>query len=367
MRVTFVISSLAAGGAERVLATMANYWASQGWAVTILTYDDGAQPPFYPLAATITHHGLGLVGESTTPLAGLGQNLRRLWVLRRAIQRSRPAVVISFTDLTNIRVLLALRFSGLPVLVSERVDPRRHRIGKVWRQLRRLTYPMAQQVIVQSQTVRDYFLRQSIRKVTVIPNPVLPPPTITEPVGRNFQPYLISIGRLDPQKGFDLLLQAFQQIYTRYPAWRLLIVGDGDQREPLTTLAYTLGLATQVVFVGRTKQVYDYLHGAELFVLASRYEGFPNVLGEAMACGLPVISFDCPSGPRELIRDGVDGVLVPPEDVPALAAALDRLLSDSAYRQQLAARAPEIIERFGIDQVMGLWEVAIKAAIGEKE
>ncbi|KGF72369.1 hypothetical protein DO97_09145 [Neosynechococcus sphagnicola sy1] len=367
MRVTLIIASMGAGGAERVLAILANAWVAQQWQVTLLTLDSGDSPPFYDLDPQIQRRSLATSGPSVTLWQAIGQNCHRLWTLRRAIADSRPDVVISFIDQVNILTLIATRFLAIPVIVTERTDPNCHVIGKTWELLRRCTYPWADQIVVQSLTVKQYFPPRLQSRIRVIPNPVLAPRIDAgsgkfhrdAPSGRS----LIAMGRLGPEKGYDLLLQAFAQVCDRHPEWTLKILGEGSLRGDLEALGDRLGIGEQVHFLGLVKQPYGWLQQADVFVMASRYEGFPNALCEAMACGLAVIATDCPSGPRAIIRPGVDGILVPSEDVEALAAAMHHLMSDPIARQKLSALAPEVLTRFSLKTVLGLWESAIASVI----
>lgn len=359
MKLTLVGASLSAAGAQRVMARMANHWAERGWRVTLLTFDDGAEPPFFDLHPAVRHRPLGIAvrRHSVRTVA------RQLSVLRRSIRASDPRALISFLDKINVVVLWATRGLGLPVIAAERTAVAHQPFGGVWKVLRRWTYPLAARLVVQHRDSLACFSTAVRRKGCVVPNPAVPPPAGAAAPGRSAN-VVLAMGSLTAPKGFDLLLKAFADAAAGLPEWSLVIRGEGDRRGVLEALRDELGLRGRAFFPGLTREPFERMRQAGLFVLSSRFEGFPNVLCEAMACGLPVVAFDCPHGPGEIVRDGVDGVLVPPGDVKALAAALRRLMRDAPARRRLAARAPEVVERFGLEKVMRMWDVVIGEAIG---
>ena len=168
------------------------------------------------------------------------------------------------------------------------------------------------------------------------------------------------MGRLAQQKGFDLLIEAFSRIANRHPQWSVKILGEGPARASLKRLIAEKGLSGRVVLAGWEPDPVSVLKQSDLFVLSSRFEGFPNALLEAMACGLPSISFDCPSGPAEIIRDTIDGLLVPAEDVEALASTMDRVLGDESLRQRLSAEAVHVVDRFSVEQYFANWDAVLR-------
>src|SRR5438034_1136756 len=366
MRLTFVIFSLSSGGAERVMSTMANYWAHRNWPVTLLTLEDGREPPFYRLERKVVHVPLGIAGASNGPLRGILNNLNRIRALRKAIRRSKPETVISFMDAVNILTLTATIGTGLPVIVSERIDPAFNPVGRVWRFLRRRVYPLASCVVVQTEAAGAFFAPRIRRRTRVIPNPVVAPPSVMTPSSDRRRKQIVAMGRLHRQKGFDLLLNAFARVAPRFPDWSLTVWGEGEERASLEELRNQIGLTDRVNFPGRTTDPLGKLRESDVFVLSSRFEGFPNVLCEAMACGLPVISFDCPSGPSTIIRNGTDGLLVPAGDTSALAAAMERLMSEETERKRLRSHAVEVVERFGLKKVMEMWETVLEQAVNPK-
>lgn len=359
MRLTLVISSLDQGGAERIISVLAGAWTEQGRQVTLIIFD-GKEERSYPLHSAVTLQSLGIPNlAAKNPLSAIVRNIRRVLHLRRSIRASQPDLVISFLDFPNILTLLATRGLAVPVIISERANPQFADLKPIWIRLQQKLYPLAAALVCQTSAIVAQ-LQQSIQvRGYAIPNPVELPDTWNANMlrgGNDGSRALIAMGRLVPQKGFDLLLKAFALIAARHPAWSLKILGKGALKNQLEAQAESLGLKDRVSFLGALADPFPILRSADLFVFSSRFEGFGNALTEAMACGLPAISFDCPAGPSDIIRHGVDGLLVPPEDVSAFAEAMDRLMSDSAEREKLAAHAPDVLQRFSLDRVLAMWE-----------
>lgn len=370
MRLTLVTPSLSCGGAERAAILIAEGLLKKGNHVSFVTIA-GTESDFYKIPDGVHRLPLNIAGNSPTPFHALWNNLCRLWILRQTIRSLQPDAVISFLVETNILTLLALIQINYPVLVSEQNNPATGN-KNIWKKLRHWIYPLANKVVSVSEGVDNYFddwLPKTQR--SVIFNPLQP---INDEVGKFDLPkgadpnkkWAIAMGRLVYQKNFELLLSAFQKIIDRYPDWQLLIFGEGEMREELENLRDQFGLDDRVLFPGQTNNPIAVLKIAKLFILSSRWEGLPAVLFEALACGVPVVSTDCPSGPREIIRDGVDGILVPTDDILALATAMDSLMSDENKRQHLAANTTEVKERFSLNKIVNSWEILINQAIKEK-
>lgn len=363
-RVTVVLSSLGAGGAERAAVEVAAGLVSRGWQVDLLTVRCDVSD-FHATPAGVCRSRADAAAARDTPWWNVFAQAHRSRALRRSILNLRPDVVLSFTDLTNVAVLQALLGSDLPVVVSEQIDPRMMPLGRRWESLRRALYPRARTVLVQSTDVQAWAGRARRRwRVRVAANPVAALPELAAAAPAWFGPRnLVAMGRLAPQKGFDLLLPVFAALSREFPHWHLTILGEGPERGALTAQAEALGVADRVHLPGLVNPPWGVLAAGDLFVFPSRFEGFPNALMEAMACGLPAVSFDCPTGPRDIVRPDVDGVLVPALDVAGLQRALSELMRDERRRKGLADRAADVRERFGRDRVVQVWHQVLRDAL----
>ena len=362
MNLLIFIHSLGSGGAERVTANLANHWAGQGWHVTVVTLAATTQD-FYQLHPAVQRMALDVAGESVGPLSALANNLRRLRTLRSALRQVRPDVALAMMSTANILlVLAAMGMSGVVTVGSERTYPPRIPLGRAWETLRARLYGRIGAMVALTEESAAW-LRQHTRarRIPVIPNAAAWPlpaqaPHLPVPQGANGQHMLLAVGRLSEEKGFHHLIASFQRLASDFPAWQLVILGEGPDRNALQTQIDSLGLTERISLPGRAGNVGQWYEAADLYVMTSRFEGFPNTLVEAMAHGLPAVSFDCDTGPRDIIRHDLDGLLVSAGDGAALQAALRRLMGDAALRRQFGEHATEARERFSLQRIAGMWE-----------
>jgi GalNAc-alpha-(1->4)-GalNAc-alpha-(1->3)-diNAcBac-PP-undecaprenol alpha-1,4-N-acetyl-D-galactosaminyltransferase len=339
-----------------VLVFLANYVSTRSPRVSVLTWDDGKTKPVYSLAPSISHVPLNLVRHSETLSQGLRQNVMRLGRLRRAIQTEKPDLVVSFMEQTNVLTLLSMVGTGIPVVVAERSDPQAWPKETLWRFLRLFTYPLARNIVVQTVKAKNYFPQWLQRKISCIPNAVAP---CVEHLLPSSSTTVLAVGRLDSCKRYDLLLRAMARLRDRHPDWTLIIAGDGPLRSELERFSSELGLESCVEFMGDVSDVESYRRKASLYVLPSDFEGFPNTLCEAMACGLAVIA-TATAGAQAIIQDGVDGVLVSVGSLEGLVAEMDRLMSNALAREQLGQRARDISNRYSMTMFRQLWSELIE-------
>ncbi|MEF2146460.1 MAG: glycosyltransferase [Desulfovibrionaceae bacterium] len=357
MRITLILLNTRGGGSIYAALNWANAWQDAGHEVSVIVTqpDEGVGPEFY-VHPDIRRYTLDLADRPVrNSLMALLRLLRRLFLLRRTAGKTRPEVMISIDGPMNVLTLMACFGCRTPVIAFEQVHPAQYSMGAFWDNWREKLYPRAAMLLnlTDSATVwcRERF---HLKDCMTIPNPVLPPAAASSAPPRPRRT-IVAAGRMVEQKRFDLLINAFALTAAEYPDWDLLIYGDGTGRPDLERQVRENGLADRVSMPGWTGELSARLAECDFFVLSSAYEGFGNVIAEAMAVGLPVVSFDCPAGPSDIIRHEVDGLLVPPLDVPALAQGMKRLMADPALRKRLGGRAPEVLQRFSLQSTLERW------------
>jgi glycosyltransferase involved in cell wall biosynthesis len=360
--VLFFIHSLTGGGAERVTANLANWWADRGWKITLVTIASNEED-FYALDPRIDRISLNLAGGGRVLFASVQNNVRRVWALRNILRRVRPEFAIAMMTTANVLLAFASKNLSHFSIGSERIYPPWQSLGRVREFLRRNMYGRLDAVTTVSRENATWLeANTNVRRVAVIPNavpwplpqhdPMLDPNIACRP-GRRI---VIAVGRLNDQKQFNSLIRAFSFVAHRRSGWDLVILGEGPRRSHLEALIRQERLLGRVHMPGKVGNVAEWYRRADLYALSSVSEGFPNVLAEAMAHGLPAVSFDCMTGPRDIIRHGVDGFLVPPNDTADLASSMDKLMADDAAREAMGWRATEVKERFSMERITGLWE-----------
>jgi glycosyltransferase involved in cell wall biosynthesis len=373
--VVFLINSMGGGGAERVMANLANYLhRTRGWRITILTLRGG--PVQYPLDPAIEVRALHTAPLNAGPFRLFGLPLfaaEVAWQLRRYS----PDAVMGFLVRSNLTLVLSRWFGNRRrIFISERcaTDAVYRGDSLESRTMLRLVaavYPYADRIVAISRGVKDSLVRLGIAsdKVRVIYNPQNLGSIASAIAGVSSRPpvssgpfTIVTAGRLSPQKDYPTLLQALREVCDSGVDARLIVLGNGPDHAKLMKLAERLKIGSRIEWRGWLSDPYPVMAAGDLFVLTSRWEGFGNVLVEAMACGVPVVATSSP-GTREIVAVGADGLLVDHHEPAALAAALERVLSDQALHTRLAHGARASAERFALPAIAAAYDRVLGAMV----
>lgn len=370
------------GGVERILTDKMNYMAEHfGWDITICTYEQGAEPCNYPLSPKVRHVDLGCFfwKKYRAPLWRRFAEERKWQRLldervKALLGELRPDIVVG--NSIEPQPIKAVRRAGYPgkLVVEAHIYKDCWRAVKAisrkagimqWLQSRKAERAATQADLLVCLSRQDAALwRRDYKRpaISVVPNFMHIFPDSVPAHGELRR--ALAVGRLDKPKGVDMLVSAWATVAGLHPDWTLDIYGDGPERENIVSQIASLGLQKSVRVVPPTPAIYDEYQSSDFFVQSSLSEGFPMVLIEAMACGLPPVAFDCPIGPAVIIERGT-GLLVPPRDTAALAKAICQMIERPDERRDMGAKARQAMLRYTAGQVMPLWKQLFEELVGQ--
>jgi glycosyltransferase involved in cell wall biosynthesis len=352
------------GGAQRVVSNLCHGWISRGWSVHLIVVS-GSSPAF-PIPAEVKQHRLAM-RHKRRGLLGVWDNWQHVQALGRVVTAEGLDAVLAVSAVANIHLAQADLPERVVRVGSEHSYPAHFPLPLYKEWFRRYAYPRLDAIVTPTSEAAEYLGQAYPRARTLgIPNWLTwPLPKGDGSAGglvrRPGRKTFIACGRFDKLKGFSRLIALFGELKDPLPDWDLVIVGDGEDRALLEAQVDQAKLRDRVFFPGWVADMESVFRSGDLFVFPSVSEGFALVLAEAMACGLPCISYDCKVGPAEIIRDGVDGVLVPVGDEKTFSAAMLRLATDEAERRRLAENCPVIRERLSEAAIQPLWQKVLSS------
>ena len=355
MKIDFIINSLTGGWAERVMVTLANGLCEKH-KIRIITFNERNGDAFYlndKICRVKLHEGK----FKNHLLRSLG-NLNFFYKKKS----NHPDIIISFIHINNLISILVAKWRGIKIIVCEHTN---HTVvsSKLVKFTRKYIYRLAHATTVLT-SFDEPFYRKYGANVTILPNPLLLPKAI-KPFSERKQNILLvgSLNRYEG-KGFDALLHLIAPILRKNPNWTLTIAGDGaNGLQVLQDITNQLKIGEKVIFTGFCSNIQDLMQNSQIFVLPSKYEGLPMGLMEALSNGMACVAYDCPSGPRDLIQNDLNGLLINNQDIDAMKSGLLRVMEDYILREKLASNAPSSMQIYGLESIMVQWESLIKITI----
>ena len=362
-KVLLYCSSLTKGGTERVVTNLAEFMKSQGISVTIVTQYQLENEYILPVGI---HRIISEITDTEKKNGRIGNFFARYRKLRGIWKEQKPDCILSFIGKNNIMAVGAALFTGIPVIVSVRGEPKCEYFSSALRFLAKTIFSFSSGVIVQTDEAMKFFPPYIRKKAVILKNP-LNPSFIRPRFEGKRDGSIVSVGRVDSNKNHEMIIRAFNKVTEEFPRASLTIYGEGECRTKLQELTKKLGISDRVCLPGMVTDVSEKIYRSSIFVLSSNSEGMPNALLEAMCLGIPCISTDCPcGGPGELIEDGKNGFLIPVGDVDALADRLRTLLSDEEMAERMGNQAARLSKIYNPDNVNREWLTYLLSKMGEK-
>ena len=355
----FVRQYTAPGGTERILAEKANYLVRQGHEVHIIVCIHEDQEPFFNFDKRIQIYKLGIDHKE------LKYRSEYLEKAQKIVDNIKPDISIS-NGIDLSKYIYLLKDNSIKILeehfckfkrktklakCSENVLGRY--LGYLYATKKRRLVTKYDKYVVLTQEDREQWFELNDKQIAVVENMISIPVLNTQP--DYSQKKILGVGRLTGQKGWDYLLESWGILSKKYPDWTIVICGEGSQRAKLEKRAKELGVSNSFVLKGVTSDIQNEMLDSSIYVLPSRYEGLPLVLLEAMSVGLPPVAFTCKCGPRDVIKDGQDGFLVPRFNVELFAEKLEALIKDEDLRKKVGQEAQKSVQRFSPDKIMAKW------------
>lgn len=349
MDVSFIAANLNSGGAERVMSLLANQFIENGYGVEFIFLKKDIR--FYPL-----HQNIKIkVAEKE---CGSNSLIKKLLWMRKHIQQDKPDAIFAFRIAIYCVTLISLLGIKVPDIASERNDPRFNSLA--WKAIQAVLLPLTDRFVVQTQQIKDYFPKFIQKKTDIIFNPVTEKVFLLPSVPKEKR--IISVGRLHSQKNQKMMIEAFARVSEEFPEWKLVIYGEGPEREALELRIKNLELRKQILLPGRSENIIDELNRSEIFAFSSDYEGMSNAVVEAFCVGLPIITTKV-SGTEDFITENKNGFLLERNDIDGMEKAMRKLMSDENQRKSIGNNNRQQANIFKIEHIFQQWENVVNKVV----
>lgn len=355
MKVMFCTSSMGKGGAERVISILSNDFVKNNKVSILINTDKNIA---YELDKKINIITL----DKKYYKNNLIRNIYRISQTKKILKKEKPDIIVSFLPMPSFRILIANKKTKIPVIISDRNDPKQEYKSKLSNRLMNWLYPKADAFVFQTNEQKEYFSKEIQQKSTVIFNPIKDSFLKTRDIEiKTRENIIINVGRLVSQKNQKMLISAFVEVSKKHPEYKLEIFGEGPLKEKLQEQINELKMNDKIFLCGITDNIKQELEKSKIFVLSSDYEGMPNSLIEAMAVGCVVISTDCPcGGPRELIQNNENGLLIPIRNDEELIKSMNFVIEHEENAEIMSKNAKNVKEILNTNYILEEWKKYIK-------